>query len=125
MTDTKPYQDKLETQLANLITELSAIGNYDPITDNWEAIPDQEENPITADENDAADLTEDWQERRSTLADLEREYRDVKRALRKIADGTYGICEISGEPIEEARLNFRPEARTCQAHMNEEGTLPL
>jgi RNA polymerase-binding transcription factor DksA len=31
-------------------------------------------------------------------------------ALRRIERGTYGICEISGEPIEEKRLQAIPWA---------------
>ena len=65
------------------------------------------------------------EERRATLSALETEYRDIKRALQKIADGNYGTCEICGEPIEEDRLNFKPTARTCTKHMNDESQLPL
>ena len=35
-----------------------------------------------------------------------------------IAAGTYGTCEVSGEQIEEDRLEADPAARTCKAHMN-------
>jgi RNA polymerase-binding transcription factor DksA len=42
---------------------------------------------------------------------------DVKDALAKIDAGTYGICETSGEPIEEARLRANPAARTCMHHI--------
>jgi DnaK suppressor protein len=34
----------------------------------------------------------------------------IDRALAKIAEGTYGISDISGEPIPLARLNAFPEA---------------
>lgn len=36
---------------------------------------------------------------------------EIDHALAKFADGTYGICEISGEPIPEARLDAIPWAR--------------
>lgn len=48
--------------------------------------------------------------------------REVERALVKIRDGSYGICEGTGEPIGYARLAVRPwslysvagqEAREC------------
>ncbi len=32
-------------------------------------------------------------------------------AIRRIECGTYGICEVTGEPIEEARLQAIPWAR--------------
>jgi RNA polymerase-binding transcription factor DksA len=125
MTDFSEHTQKLEEQLSTITTELALIGTYDAENDNWEAIPDAEDLAIDADENTNADVVESWNERRATLATLEREYRDIKRALKKITDGTYGICEISGEPIEPERLAFRPDARTCTKHMNEEGLLPL
>jgi RNA polymerase-binding transcription factor DksA len=36
---------------------------------------------------------------------------EIDHALAKFADGTYGICEVSGEPIPEARLEAIPWAR--------------
>lgn len=41
---------------------------------------------------------------------------DVRRARRAIADGTYGTCEVCGEPIPVARLEARPWATRCVAH---------
>lgn len=119
------HKHKLEAQLTTVTTELSTIGVLDVTTDNWEAIPEQEEGVTHADENTNADMVEEWNERRAALTDLEREYRDVKRALTKIENDTYGICEVGGEPIEPERLAYRPDARTCTAHMNEEASLPL
>jgi RNA polymerase-binding transcription factor DksA len=39
------------------------------------------------------------------------EIEEIDRALKKIDDGTYGICEVSGEPIPKARLQAIPQAR--------------
>lgn len=36
---------------------------------------------------------------------------EIEQALQRIADGTYGICEKSGEPISRARLEAKPWAR--------------
>jgi DnaK suppressor protein len=41
---------------------------------------------------------------------------EVRRARRRVAEGTYGICEICGEPIPEGRLEARPWATRCVAH---------
>ena len=41
---------------------------------------------------------------------------EVRRARRRIAEGTYGTCEVCGEPIPEARLEARPWANHCIAH---------
>jgi RNA polymerase-binding transcription factor DksA len=39
------------------------------------------------------------------------EVEEIDRALAKIADGTYGICEVSGQPIPKARLQAIPQCR--------------
>jgi DnaK suppressor protein len=37
----------------------------------------------------------------------------VERALERLADGTYGVCENCGNPIEKARLKAFPRATLC------------
>ncbi|GAB4229117.1 MAG: TraR/DksA family transcriptional regulator [Acidobacteriota bacterium] len=37
--------------------------------------------------------------------------REIEAALRRIAEGTFGICEMTGEPIEKKRLEAIPWAR--------------
>jgi RNA polymerase-binding protein DksA len=37
----------------------------------------------------------------------------VDAALARIADGTYGICEVCGKPIDEERLEAVPYATLC------------
>lgn len=62
------------------------------------------------DEVDAA-LIE--QERQSILGSIEREnqsLRDIKLALSAIADGSYGWCEDTGEPIGLRRLLSNPRS---------------
>jgi DnaK suppressor protein len=39
----------------------------------------------------------------------------TERALAKIEDGTYGICDACGEPIEPARLSAMPDGVLCLA----------
>lgn len=124
MLDINSIRTVLETKLRSLTTELSAIAIHNPETDDWEALPVGTESS-EPDTNDEADVVEEWNERRATVAVLEVDYRNVGRALKKIEDGTYGICEVSGAPIEPERLAANPLARTCIAHMNDEGDLPL
>lgn len=41
--------------------------------------------------------------------------RQILRALEKIQDGTYGVCDISGDEIPRARLDVMPYACTTVA----------
>ena len=41
---------------------------------------------------------------------------DVRRAQRRVEDGSYGTCEVCGEAIPEARLEARPWATRCITH---------
>ncbi len=41
---------------------------------------------------------------------IQRRLRNVERALQKIEEGTYGICDDTGEPIPKGRLEAVPEA---------------
>jgi RNA polymerase-binding transcription factor DksA len=77
-----------------------------------------------ADENVSADRAEDWLERTATLAALETRYNSIERALEKIDNGTYGMCELCGAVIEADRLDANPGARTCKKHINDEQDLP-
>jgi DnaK suppressor protein len=48
-----------------------------------------------------------------TAKELEAMLRDVDRALVKIEEGTYGICDRCGRLIPEARLEARPWSVRC------------
>jgi DnaK suppressor protein len=44
----------------------------------------------------------------------------IRKALEKIDDGTFGTCEVCGEPIEFKRLEARPVTTHCIACKTEE-----
>ena len=46
-------------------------------------------------------------------ANLDRSIETYEQALRKIDQGTYGICEQCGRPIDPQRLEAKPEAALC------------
>jgi len=48
----------------------------------------------------------------SILESLESELAEIEAALERIDNGTYGIDEVTGEPIDPARLEVAPAART-------------
>jgi RNA polymerase-binding transcription factor DksA len=70
-----------------------------------------------ASDDEVADMFEDLGERVALETELEKRLIDVETAINKFDNGTYGICEVSGDPIEIERLEANPAARTCKAHM--------
>ena len=78
--------------------------------------PDELDNLSLASERELAVLTLDRGSR--TL-------REVRAALERMRDGTYGICERCDEPIKPKRLEALPWARycvSCQDHFDRGGT---
>jgi len=107
---------KLEEEMKLLEAELITLGKEDKKTGDWEATPPSEEKAQDVpDEGDMADRASEYEERSSTLSVLENRLNDIKKALSKIEEGTYGNCEICGSKIEEERLNVNPSAKTCEA----------
>jgi len=116
MIDTEIFKSKLEGEKTSLEEQLGTIGR--PSSQNpgeWEAI--QNDTEQEADPNDQAAELDQYQENRAVISVLNERYKEVLAALERIATDTYGICEISGEPIEEERLEADPTARTCMAHI--------
>lgn len=110
--DTNFYKQKLLEEKATLEKELGHIAEQNP--DNpkdWE--PKPEDIPqTTADPGEMAERLGEFGERRSAEINLEIRLNDVKKALLKIEDGTYGICEASKKPIPKERLDANPAATT-------------
>lgn len=46
-------------------------------------------------------------------AQTERRLVEIKAALGRLDDGTFGVCEVCGERIPRGRLEARPTARLC------------
>jgi RNA polymerase-binding protein DksA len=70
--------------------------------------------PLMLDTNDMADCATDESDHDLAFSLLSREesaLQEVDAALRRIEQGTYGICEESGKPIPEERLRAVPWAR--------------
>ncbi|MBU1292487.1 TraR/DksA C4-type zinc finger protein [Patescibacteria group bacterium] len=115
--NTDHFLARLTEEKATLEAELQTIGRRNPENPNdWEALP--QETGQEADRNDAADLISHYEDNTAILKDLEIRYNEVLAALTRIENGTYGTCAVTGEPIEEARLEADPAARTCKTHIN-------
>jgi RNA polymerase-binding transcription factor DksA len=111
------YKDLLLQEKSALEKELQSLGHRTENNSDWVATPPPQDE-AAPDHVDQADYVEDFEARIGELSVIETHYQDVLEALKKIDAGTYGICEISGQPIETDRLDAYPGARTCKAHMN-------
>ncbi|MES2471016.1 MAG: TraR/DksA C4-type zinc finger protein [Patescibacteria group bacterium] len=115
--DLEYFKKKLEKEKILLEEELKTIGRVNPANPNeWQPGPVNMDID-TADENEVADKFEEYEENNVILEQLETQMKDVQAALAKMESGAYGICEISGEPIEKERLEANPAARTSIKHM--------
>ena len=65
---------------------------------------------------DSAQVAAEHGEVRTIANTLREQLDDVERALSKLDDGTYGSCEVCGQPIGDARLEAMPTARLCIEH---------
>ena len=70
-------------------------------------------------ETDSGDMSQSIFDREmdaSVGEGIERRLGEVERALQKIEEGTYGVCDDTGEEIPKGRLEAVPEAiRTVEA----------
>jgi DnaK suppressor protein len=73
-------------------------------------------------ETDSGDMSQSIFDREmdaSVGEGIERRLGEVARALQKIEDGTYGVCDDTGEEIPRGRLEAVPEAiRTVEAQQS-------
>lgn len=113
-------KQRLEQEKTQLEEELSTVGERDPDNpEDWLPVaPDMD--TLESDPSERADAYEAFGENIGILDNLEIRYANVKEALTRIEDGTYGVCAVCGEDIEEERLEANPAAATCSAHKDEE-----
>ena len=118
--DTQKFKEKLEAEMETLRGEMQKVARINPDSEkeDWEA-KGADLNVLQADQNQRADVQEGYELNNTLLKDLEVRYNNVKVALERIENGTYGVCSVSGEQIENDRLEANPAATTCKAHINE------
>ncbi|MGH9157946.1 MAG: TraR/DksA family transcriptional regulator [Acidimicrobiales bacterium] len=62
---------------------------------------------------DSSQVTAERGEAEALAANLRDALDEVEKALTKLEDGSYGICEGCQQPINPARLEAKPEALLC------------
>ncbi|GAC1538002.1 MAG: hypothetical protein NVS3B12_22610 [Acidimicrobiales bacterium] len=65
---------------------------------------------------DAGSETHDRSRDLGLLEQIESDLRDVEEALARLEDGSYGTCEVCGQPIPDERLEANPTARRDVEH---------
>lgn len=76
---------------------------------------------VHADPVDRASTEEDWRHELRARDRQRKLIQKIEHALRRIEDGEYGYCAITGEPISLARLEARPVATmTIEAQQRHE-----
>lgn len=116
MLDKKKIKEQLEKERDQLLEELRGMGKLNNETGDWEATP-EEMSSRESDQNDMADRFEDFEARSSMIRVLEPRLNNILRALKRLAHGAFGTCEVCGKEIETARLEANPAAKTCKKHL--------
>lgn len=113
------FQKKLEEEKGKIEKELETVGRINPSNpEDWEPTPEKID-VMQADANEAADAIEEYEENTAILRELEIRLNQIRRALKKFESGTYGRCEVGGEPIDMKRLEANPAAMTCIEHTDQ------
>ncbi len=98
----KRFRSLLEQQLASL--SHNASGTREQMEESPESFPDP---------NDRAALESDRNfDLRLRDRDLKLVFK-IQEALRRIDEGTFGLCEDCGTPIDDKRLKARPVTSQC------------
>ena len=101
---------RLEEERVQLDTQLTTIE-----TDSFASTQSDSSGDVGLDDEPADAGTATF-EREKDLS-IENNVRDllhkIDRALKRMDDGTYGICDICGKPIEKARVKALPYVDLC------------
>ena len=95
-----------EARVEGLIDEFRAELGHSSADDSAEAADYDQFSPGPT--NDTFEREKDL----SILEQLEAELAELQAALQRVESGTYGIDEVTGEPIDPERLDALPAART-------------
>ena len=95
-----------KSRVAGLIKELHTDLDGEAESDDAE-LSNYDQHPA-----DSASDTFEREKDLGILDDLEAELAEIEAAIERIEEGTYGIDEVTGKPIDPDRLDAVPIART-------------
>lgn len=113
--DIQAQKEKLIEEKNKIEGELSYIATKDE-HGIWQ-VKNIESDDSKADDEELAEAATEFQTNESIAEDLKNQISDINEALVNIETGTYGICVVCNNPIEEDRLVANPPAKTCKLHM--------
>ncbi len=98
-TPTSEYRDLLQEERTDLVSKLAELGAGG--------------SGLTYDSNfaDSSQVTAERSEAEALVASLQDTLEEVERAIGKLDQGTYGLCESCGRQIDPVRLEAKPAAR--------------
>lgn len=102
-------RERLETVRGQIDTDIS----------DEELLQDTELSSMDQHPAEAGTETHDFERDESIRDSVEAELREVDDAFARLDAGTYGRCEVDGEPIPDERLQAVPLARRCATHQAE------
>jgi DnaK suppressor protein len=109
--ETAPYRERLLEERARLTNAIEFLVHENPGS-LWDELGEN----ATAGENhlgDTASATFDRELDQGLEEGAQQTIQAIDDALGKIDAGTYGVCELCGNPIGEQRLQAIPWARLC------------
>ena len=104
-TDHRNLRDLLESERSDLQRQL------DELQADGSKAPDYDENFA-----DSAQVSAEMGENLSLAANFRDQLQEVEAAVARMDDGTYGLCEVCGNPIATPRLEAMPSTRFCIDH---------
>ena len=108
-------KQKLVSELETIEKDLNGLGRELNESGDWVATVDDSKDEHI-DPGDDANITEELEGEIAVLNVLEQRHEQVLKALSALENGAYGICEVCGEKISDARLEANPSATTCVEH---------
>ena len=93
----------------------SALSLLATLTRDFTGIVDASADSNADDEHDPEGSTIAFERSQvgALIQQAERRIAEIEAARARVDAGTYGRCEVCGEPIADDRLEARPVARTC------------